>query len=416
MTERNTPDKDRGDRAERAFRDALRHHADEPDFQPLEPPTPARARSGLPRWLPAAAAAVLVAAVAIPLAITQLRGNSPSSAVPAAAPERGPGDTASEAPGTTNRPGWRWESYRVLSYQVPDRWGYAYAPRADWCADRAHPPSEPFVALAAELTPIRAIGCLGDLPASYLQTFVSVRPVDNFNRGWELPAGWRSTTSKAIDGYLVEVVHTKAYASVADQIVASVRAIGEIDPNGCPARSALQPKPGNPAVAGRALVPVSLCQYDLAVSPAQLVASKALADDDERLDYSARQVMAALAKAPKGSGPDESTCDAAGDTAVLVRLHDGSIPSLGSEVVVRYSGCQGNGIFTASGSHQLTAEACQAVLQRPLIFTTGHGPAGRLCGAPGERTPATPPAPTPSEGPPTDVPPSAKPGTSPTRK
>lgn len=415
MTERNTPDGDRGDRAERAFRDALQQHADEPDFQSLEPPTPARGRAGLPRWLPVAAAVVLVAAVAIPLAISQFRGSSPSSAVPAAAPERGPGDSASDAPGTTDRPGWRWESYRVLSYQVPDPWGYGYAPRADWCADRAHPPSEPFVALATELTPIRAIGCLGDLPAAYLQTFVSVRPADGFDRGWKLPAGWKATTSKAVNGYLVEVVHTDAYASVADQIVASVRAIAEIDPNGCPARSALQPKEGNPAVAGKALVPVSLCQYDLAVSPAQLVASKALADDDDRLDYSARQVMAALAKASTGSGPDETSCAAAGDTAVLVRLHDGSIPSLGSEVVVRYSGCQGNGIFTANGSHQLTAEACHAVLQRPLIFTTGHGPAGRRCTTSGEPTPVATPSPA-SPGPPTVVPPSAKPGTSPGRK
>ncbi len=409
MTERNTPDEDRDDRAERALRDALQQHADEPDFQPMELPKTVVSRSGLPRWLPAAAAVVLVAAVAIPLAISRFSGSSPSSAVPAAAPESGPSDAASNAEPTASapvsRPGWRWESYRVLSYQVPQRWGYAYAPRADWCADRPKPPSEPFVALAAELMPIRAIGCLGDLPAAYLQTFVSVRPVNQTDRGWNLPAGWTATTSEEVDGYVVEVVHTDAYASVAKQIVASVRPIGAIDPNGCPARSALDPKVLNSSVAGKALVPVTLCQYDLATTPAQLVASKPLADNDDDLDHNARQVLAALAKAPKGSGPDDTSCEVVGDTAVLVRLQDGSVPSLGSDVVVRYSGCQGNGIFTATGSRKLTFEACHAVLQRPLIFTTGFGSAAKLCVPPKEVVDGPSPSRSPRATPPASVPP-----------
>ena len=111
MTERNTPDEDRDDRAERALRDALQQHADEPDFQPMELPKTVVSRSGLPRWLPAAAAVVLVAAVAIPLAISRFSGSSPSSAVPAAAPESGPSDAASNAEPTASapvsRPGWR---------------------------------------------------------------------------------------------------------------------------------------------------------------------------------------------------------------------------------------------------------------------------------------------------------------------
>lgn len=400
MTEPNEPVESDGqqDRAEQAFRDGLRQHADEPDFAPLELPTAARGRSRLPRWLPVAAAVVLLAAVAIPIVISQVSGGSRTmSAVPGgASAERAPGDVTAAPSTVATRTGSRWESYRVLSYQVPDSWGYGYALRADWCAEQADPPSGPFVALAAELVPIRAIGCLGDLPATYLQTFVSVRPVADPDRGWKLPAGWTATTSEEVDGYVVEVVHTESYATVADQIAASVRPIGEIDPNGCPARSALQPEAGKPSVAGKALVPVTLCQYDLAASPAQLVASKPLADNDDPLEYNARRVMAALAEAPKGSGPDDPSCTAAGDTAVLVRLHDGSVPALGSTVVVRYSGCQGNGVFTAAGSHRLTAEACHAVLQRPLIFTTGHGPAGGLCTPPASGVPGQTPTPSPS--------------------
>lgn len=423
MTERNTPDEDRGDRAEQAFRDALQQHADEPDFQPLELPKTAASRSGLPRWLPVAAAVVLVAAVALPLAISRFSGSSPSSAVPAAAPESGPSDAASDAEPTVlaSRPGWRWESYRVLSYQVPQRWGYAYAPRSDWCAHRAKPPADPFVDLAPELLPVRAIGCLGDLSAEYLQTYVSVRPVDRTDRGWNLPAGWTATTSAELNGYVVEVVHTDAYAPVAAQIVASVRPIGAVDPNGCPARSALQPRAASSTVAGRALVPVTLCQYDLATSPAQLVASKPLANSGDDLDYNARQVRAALAKAPAGTGPDDRSCQAAGDTAVLVRLQDDAVPALGSDVVVRYSGCQGNGIFTATGSHKLTFEVCHAVLQQPLIFTKGFGSAAKLCVPPREATEGPAPSAAPSASksptatPPASVPPPT-PGPSKSRK
>lgn len=423
MTERNTPDEDRGDRAEQAFRDALQQHADEPDFQPLELPKTAASRSGLPRWLPVAAAVVLVAAVALPLAISRFSGSSPSSAVPAAAPESGPSDAASDAEPTVlaSRPGWRWESYRVLSYQVPQRWGYAFAPRTDWCAGRAERLPDAFVALAHELLPVATVACSRNLPATDLQTFVTVRSVTAADRGWDLPEGWTATTSKAVDGYLVEVVHTDAYASVAKQIVASVRPIGVIDPNGCPARSALVPSTSSSSVTGRALVPVSLCQYDLATSPAQLLVSKPLANSGDDLDYNARQVRAALAKAPAGTGPDDRSCQAAGDTAVLVRLQDDAVPALGSDVVVRYSGCQGNGIFTATGSHKLTFEVCHAVLQRPLIFTKGFGSAAKLCVPPREATEGPAPSAAPSASksptatPPASVPPPT-PGPSKSRK
>lgn len=395
MTEPTAPDEDRGDRAERALRDGLRQHADEVDFEPLRLEAPTRARGRVPRWLPVAAAAVLVAAVAIPLAINQFRGGSSGTAVPAPAQaERAPSDSgsggASDAPTDARRPGWRWESYRVLSYQVPQYWGYAWAPASDWCAaGRMERASGPFVDLAPELRPVAMILCPRDLPAKDLQTFVTVRSVTAPDRGWDPPAGWTSTTSKEIAGYVVEVVHTAELATVAEQIIASARPIGAVDPNGCPAVDAVED--GGAASRPSALDgpdSVSLCQYR--TDGAALVASTSLTGTE------GRKVTTALAGAPAGSGPDDASCEVPGADFARVRLWHGEVAS---DVYVRYAGCRGNGIFDGGPSRKLTAEACQAVLQPPLAFTTGHGPAGRLCA----------PVPTTGEK---DVP---KPSASPTR-
>lgn len=381
MTEPNASD----DRAERAFRDGLRQHAGEPDFQPLPLPTAARGRTGLPRWLPVAAAVVLVAAVAIPLAISQFSGNvSRTSAVPVGgqAPEQAPGDASTGAPGVPPRTGWRWESYRALSYQVPDRWGYGYAPGSDWCTgERPARPSEPFVDLAPDRRTVLAILCPRKLPAADLQGFVSVHPAEVRDRGWDLPAGWKTATAE-LDGLVVEVVHTDAYATVADQIVASVRPLTGTDPNGCPARSTLTVAATAPG--GTPTGRVTLCQYDLSRSPGQLVASKQLSGDE------ASTVVRAVTTAPMGSGPDDESCTSRGDTAALVRRWSGD---LATDIAVRYSGCRGNGIFGGSVERQLTEWACEVVLQPPLVFSTGHGRAGKLC-APPREVPGPTPTPT----------------------
>ncbi|MFT4215874.1 MAG: hypothetical protein QM619_01635 [Micropruina sp.] len=388
MTEPTAPD---DDRAERAFRDALHAHAGEPGFAPLTILVPtAKERRGLPRWVPFAAALVLVAAVAIPLVLNRVAG-SDTSAVPAVAPERasdGPTPTSS-APITAARNGWRWESHRVLSYQVPDRWDYAYAPRADWCADNeADRPSQPFVDLAPDLGVVRAIGCLGELPAKRLQMFVTVHAAAGFNRGWNMPDGWK-VASKEVSGYVIEVVHTDAFATVADQILATVQPLAGIDPNGCPAHSTLESGTIG-AAAGNGSLEVSLCQYDLATPTPQLVASKLLDSD------AGRTVTAALAAAPKGSGPD-SACTGAGSTAAMVRQWRGANVT---DTVVRYSGCQGNGIVGGSASRKLTRDACEAVLQPPLVFTTGSGEAGKLCIPPQIKAEPNKPGPLASEAPP----------------
>ena len=370
MTDPDQPD----DRAERAFRDGLRQHADEPDFEPLKLDPGKTSRRRWPRWLPIAAAIVLVAAVAVPLVLNLRTTGGITAAAPAEADA-----TADRGSSAAPTPGWRWESYRVLSYQVPTSWGYDWAPTTDWCTGR--PVSSQygaFVDIAPETRAVAMILCPRDIPAEQLRMFVSVRAVDAPDRGWDLPSGWK-VASTDLAGYRLEVVHPDDEARVAQEVVASVRPLGDVDANGCSAVSTIRTKeqPGRqPAITDPDRV--SLCQFDLAKEPG-LLASKPLTGSE------ATQVTKALASAPRGSGPDES-CRATGDTAVLARLWQGTAVQ---DVFVRYSGCTGNGIFDGTGSRELTGEACHAVMIPPLVFTTGHGEAATMCA----------PAPTPSASP-----------------
>ena len=80
-----------------------------------------------------------------------------------------------------------------------------------------------------------------------------------------------------------------------------------------------------------------------------------------------------------------------GETEVIARLWQGSTAQ---DVRVRYAACKGNGITGLGDSRTLTAEACQAIMVPPIVFSSGMEPAAKLCG----------PNPTPSA-----VAPSAKP-------
>ena len=355
------------DRAEQAFRDTLHQHADDAGFQPLH--MAARSTPRWTRWLPAAAAFVLVAAIAVPLLIGRLNGTAGSSAVPAQAP------VASASAGSGSSAAWRWESSRVLSYQVPVSWGYGWSPAGDWCAAGTGSPYGAFVDVAPEQRTTLAIGCSRTIPADRLAMFVTVRPVHAADRGWDVPQGWRITETE-IAGYLLEVVHPEREQQVAREIVGTARPIGAVDPNGCQGigGSLQQQTVTDP-------LRVSLCQYDLAKGR-QLLASKQLTGS------AARQVAQALASAPDGTGPDDDSCTRAGDAEVVVRLWEGQAAQ---DVRVRYSGCRGNGIEGLGAPRKVTFDACQAIMQGALTFNSGHGAAAQLCAPP--PTPSAVPSP-----------------------
>lgn len=363
-------------RAEWALRESLSAHAQGPIFRPLRIDVAAAPRRRWTRWVPAAALIALVA-LAVPLVIGQLGGAGASTGVPAAAgsgAERGDATASAAASGpAASTPGMRWESYRVLSYQVPTSWGYGWAPAGDWCSNRAASGYGAFVDLAPELRPVAAIACPRAIPATRLSMFVTVRAVGAAERAWDLPSGW-SVASTELDGYRLEVVHPDKQQRVADEIVASVRPIGEVDPNGCAARGTLS------EAFGPNLVGVSLCQYEVREGR-QLLASTLLAG------RAAEQVDEAVSTAPKGNGPDDASCTAKGDTFVIMRVW-GEWPY---DVRVQYSGCQGNGITNQGEPHKLTAAACQAIMVPPIAFTSGSGAAAAMC------APAPSPTPSPSK-------------------
>ena len=384
MTDHDPADSPDG-RAERALRDTLHTHAEAPIFRPLQVDVSAApSRRRWTRWVPAAAVVALVA-LAVPLVLSQA-GGGPFRAVPA----NGSGEQAPVASSQADGPsigsaaasGWRWESYRVLSYQVPTTWGYGYAPDTAWCVGEGRTAYGAIVDLAGETRAVPSILCPRAIPLDRLPMFVSVRAAGAADRGWDLPSGW-SVASTELNGYWLEVVHPDNQQEVADEIVASVRPIAEVDPNGCVAAAA-------PLQSAQVASPdrVSLCQYERGVDH-PLLASTVLTGER------AATVVDALTRAPAGSGPDGSSCAVegavTGETEVIARLWQGSTAQ---DVRVRYAACEGNGITGLGDSRTLTAEACQAIMVPPIVFTSGKEPAAKLCA----------PNPTPSA-----VAPSAKP-------
>lgn len=372
------------DRAEQAFRDALAQHAADPGFQPLQLPAPRKRNWN--RWLPAAAAVVLVAAIAIPLLIGRMNGAGGTSAAPMQAPEA---TSVQQDQVPTPTAGWRWESYRGLTYQVPWGWDYDSAPRSDWCTDSKYRYEGPFVDQVPDFRTVADVACRRDIRTARMAMFASVQPVDSGDRGWDLPAGWSVLASSAVDGYRVEVVYPDAQVDLAQRIVASVRPLPEVDANGCPAAPELATNAGavpprQPGV--RFVSRVSVCQYDLNRAPA-LLASRT-----ESVSV-AVSMQRELDEAPVGVGPDDAGCSSTGDSAVLVRLWaaDGQT----QDVYVRYSGCQGNGIFDGTTSRTLTMDVCGAVLAPPAGLTSATRAVAKVC--PWGEVPKPSPAPTPSK-------------------
>ncbi|HET7690097.1 MAG TPA: hypothetical protein VFK41_06950 [Nocardioidaceae bacterium] len=270
----------------------------------------------------------------------------------AAGVEPGNGDS-SPRPVTTPAPqpdppphGWRWESYRDATFQVPDSWGYASS--TGWCL---HP--EPAVRRPAGAT--RSIACPGG--PGYGVQFYSAALYDAGNAAGTLVGvdgarpGW---FGHAVAGATVVQVFAESQA-VAQQVLDSVRRIEGQDANGCTPTADTQAHHDDPPVLDTMefVKSLSICRYDLAPDSsdrAGLVQSELLTGVD------ASRALEALRAAPTAD-PVKLACTKPPSGETVRLLLDGQA------VLVNWAdNCQPIGVLDGKTVRALTADVMHWVL------------------------------------------------------
>jgi len=370
------------DRPEQAFRDALSHHAADVEAVELDL-TRARGRSPWRVWAAVAAAAVLVAGTAVGVTwSTRDRGASPSPSNQTVGGSVPPPD-----------PGWRYESYRDVVVQVPESWGHAPAPGADWCAIREDGPAayatEPFVDIRGAASVVLAILCspapdevpLGmEAPERLWATHLSIGdPGDGIADGVTQHDGWTRIVASAGHARFT-VLADQAHLADAHRIVDSARIV-TADHNGCDAASPIQkglfPRPTQPfdLTAIGSVDEIAVCQYDLRMGPEQswLIASRLLTGE------AANAELGALQGTTIGSGPNTpDTCLPAEsqDSAIVLRLDPGPEQH---DIYVYYDACVHNGFDDGTNVRQLTEDNCRPLWGERVVQWSGSSAQYRRC-------------------------------------
>ena len=358
-----TPD----DRAEQAFRTALSDRATAYEPVPLTPVTTRR-----PRWVPVLAAAATVVLVVGGLTWALGRGDHPAAPPP---PADGTGSTSLPA-------GWRWESHRGAMVAVPDSWGYAAAPRSDWCAatrGTTHPkgPAGPFVDATDGQGITLSIGCLGDPPASLFATHLRFEDTADTS---ELPppTGWQLLT-KRVGNTRVEVVTDPAHLDLARRILATAHGVSA-DQNGCPTTSPLQrsgfprPEPAFDVTQLKSVESIAVCQYARtgAAGPS-LDASRLVTGHD------ADALLSAIQSAPAGGGPDRpQNClpSDPGASAIQLLLRT---PAGAHSVYAYYGSCHDNGFDDGVNRRTLTSDSCRPLFADRVRIDEASSPVAQVC-------------------------------------
>jgi hypothetical protein len=120
---------------------------------------------------------------------------------------------------------------------------------------------------------------------------------------------------------------------------------------------------------------ISVCQYDRGdgTRGPGLLGSRMLTGAEAQAE------LAAIRQAPVGGGPDQPEhCvdDMFGDTALVLRLHDGPTTY---DMHVYYEWCFGNGFDDGTAMRELTADACVPLWGGPVAFTAGSTAPYRRC-------------------------------------
>jgi hypothetical protein len=300
-------------------------------------------------------------------------------------------------------PGWRYVSYRDVVVQVPGSWAYAQAPGADWCAFDQGPgeppfPTESYVALPGNYALELSIGCPTDAAPGGDRDFESVPPEywaphldfsDLGDRNWpgesvltaQSAGSWTFTETRVGDVVLTLLTNPET-APLAERIIASARQV-ETDHNGCQtlspaqAKEFVRPQPAFDISTIESVDAISVCQYDRADGTRRpgLIGSRLLTGAE------AQAQLEAIQRAPVGGGPDTpESCvdDMFGDTALVLRLHEGETTY---DLHVYYEWCFGNGFDDGTAMRELTEDACVPLWGGPVVFPAGSTAPYRRCHA-----------------------------------
>lgn len=268
--------------------------------------------------------------------------------------------------------GWRWESFGGVQVAVPGDWGWGVGGQrlSQWGISTPGDRAEPIVGRPG---PVTAVGCPaaedGTDPGTLLENTGSVVAFERDTGEEPGTTHEGDRTSVLLAGIVVRV---QAPADLRERIVATVHEVdGPRDVYGCPITDPIWTDPDrrpDPAVDVASLTgvdAVSVCRYVVGDPAARmpgypLVSSLRLSGD------AAQDVVAAIAAAPPGGGPDNP-----GDCSVdysygddLMVLHVTS-DAAESTVHVRYSGCDHNGFDDGVMLRGLTRDAMQPLLAGP---------------------------------------------------
>lgn len=389
------------DPAEQAFRNALRHHADDiftldrtsapPTAQPRRPRRPRQAA----RWWTTAAAAAAAAVVLIAGTLAALdtdRGAEVSGPTARSLDDpRMGGAIAADS-------GWKWVSRQGVSVQVPADWGYYPGIlRPQDCTrndvSQAAPAVQSYVPWAA----VEAMGCpdvgtdlqsddprvraaFPDVPTAQWGTFLQFSDRSTGPDGTYRYQDW-TMRLRTVGGVQLQLLTSSTDEAVADQVMGSVVA-GPVDALGCettsPIRS-LDDRPMRPfdldKIAG--IEGIAICQYQgIQDTPSTTIWAARHLDSAQ-----ATQLLDQLREAPVGSGPnDPASClgNFEVDGTLVVRIYTGAA-SAPYDLYVRYSACDGNGIDDGTTARTLTRDVCGALFDDPVLINGLTGATGAIC-------------------------------------
>lgn len=243
-------------------------------------------------------------------------------------------------------------------------------------------PRAPYVDIGLFDRAVADVLCLAKLPADLPRAFGAL-PFDlwqpyveidrrNLAQGadgtWHY-RGW-TLTRKKVGRAAIAVLAPPASPDLGAQVIASAHPVSR-DADGCTTRAPRQltgsrRPPSRPLPAADKVVAVTLCAYDRTVHGRPLMSASRRVRGKQ-----ARSLVAAIAAAPSGGGPDrprKCLTTVHGDQALVLHFLVSHRPPPSDPQAYVYSDwCVGNGIFTADGPKALTRADCRPLYDRAPV-------------------------------------------------